>query len=185
MPLIDKATLVVGSGNFLVADVGTACPVDLKTFTAPETAAWDPIGHTSLEDVLTFDSEGGEQTVLGTLQNPNLRTTYTKRTESISIGLQQFDEGGLKLYYGSNAVKVGNLLQVPTNPVPSQKAFLALFLDQEAVFAIYMPKAEIFRGDNLEISDTESLATLPLKVTPLQYQTNNWTYAVTVMDETD
>lgn len=179
MPLIDKATLVVGSGNFLVAPIGTACPTDLR---APG-VAWDPVGHTSLEDVLTFESEGGEQTVLGTLQNPSLRTTYTKRSESISIGLQQFDEGGLKLYYGSNAVRVNSLLQVPTNPVPTQKAFLAIFLDQEATFGIYMPKAEIFRGDNLEISDTESLATLPLKITPLQYGSNDWTYAVTVLED--
>lgn len=178
MPMIDNATLVVGAGNYLIADVGTALPADL---TEPD-VEWDEIGHTSLEDVFTASSEGGEQTVLGTLQNKNLRTSRTARSETFSIVLQQFDITGLQLYYGSNMVDVesdGSLMGVPTNPQPTTKAFLAVFLDGETVFGVYAPKAEIFRGDDVDITDTESLASLPLTVTPLQYDTNKWPYAVT------
>lgn len=179
MPLVNKATLVVGAGNFYRAPVGTSFPSDLR---APE-AAWVNIGHTSLEDILSFDSEGGEPTVLGTLQAPSLRTTYSKRTDSFSIVLQQFDEDGLKLYYGSNAkVSVdGRLLEVPTNPVPTECAFMMVFLDGENEFAIYIPRCEVMRGDNLEISDTESFASLPLAIRPLQHGSNSYTYAVTPM----
>lgn len=179
MPLIDNATLLVGAGNYFTAPVGTAIP-DLLTEEPPQ--PWDNIGHTDLEEVLSIASEGGEQTVIGTLQNKNLRVRIAPRSETIAVPLQQFDIGALRLYYGSNAVDVngdGSLLGVPQTPAPTERAFLAIFLDGETVFAIYAPKASIFRGADLEIADTESLATLPLTVTPLVHGTNKWAYAVT------
>ena len=177
MALIDNATLLVNAGNYFTAPVGTALPVDL---TAPE-VAWDNIGHTDLDEVLTITSDGGDQTVIGTLQNKNLRVCIGPRSETISVPLEQFDEGALKLYYGSNSVSVseGKLLGVPQSPSPTERAFLAVFIDGEKVFAIYAPKASIFRGSDMEISDTESLAKLPLAVTPLVHGVNEWAYAVT------
>ena len=176
MAINSDATLVIGSGNYLTSAVGTALPVDL---TAPE-AAWENVGHTSLEDILALASEGGEATVLGTLQNKSLRTTYSPRTEAMTFTLQQFDTPALKLYFGSNAPELADgTIGNPTNPVPTVAAFLAIFIDGNNVFAFYAPKAELFRGDDMELSDTESLAGLPIKVTPLVYQTNNWTYAIT------
>lgn len=177
MALIDNATLLVNAGNYFTAPVGTALPVDL---TAPE-VAWENVGHTSLDEVLSITSDGGDQTVIGTLQNKNLRVRIGPRSETISIPLEQFDEGALKLYYGSNSVSVsdGKLLGVPQSPSPTERAFLAVFIDGEKVFAIYAPKASIFRGSDMEISDTESLASLPLSVTPLVHGVNEWAYAVT------
>src|SRR5690606_3027773 len=64
MPLIDSAVLKVGAGNYFTAPVGTALPTDLKS----PGSEWVNMGHTSLEDILAFESEGGEATVLGTLQ---------------------------------------------------------------------------------------------------------------------
>lgn len=72
MALNDKATLVIGAGNYFTAPTpGTKAPVDLTTVATP----WVNMGHTSIEDIMSFDSEGGESSVLGTLQNPSLRTT--------------------------------------------------------------------------------------------------------------
>lgn len=180
MPLIADATLVVGAGNYFTAPVGTELPVDLTDPSEP----WDNIGHTAIDDILTQSSEGGEATVLGTLQNPTLRTTRAPRSETFSIALQQFDESALRLYYGSNMVSVegGKLLGVPSNPQPTTRAFLAVFIDGSHTFAFYAPRAEIFRGDDLEIPDTESLATLPLVVTPLQHGENSWPYAITPLE---
>lgn len=48
----DAATLVVDSGNYFIAPVGTAIPADLK---APE-VAWENIGHTSIEDIFNTSS---------------------------------------------------------------------------------------------------------------------------------
>ena len=137
------------------------------------------MGHTSLEDIFAASSEGGEQTVIGTLQNKSLRTTYSARTETFTFTLQQFDETALKLYYGGNAVVNGALLEVPADPVPTEGAFLAVFEDGDNYFAFYAPKAEIFRGDDLSIADTESLAGMPVNVTPLISGSNDFAYAVT------
>lgn len=178
MALIDNAVLVPNAGNYFTSEVGTEIPTDLTTITAE----WANIGHTSLEDVLAFSSEGGEKTTLGTLQNKALRNTYTPRVDAMALTLQQFDVEALRLYYGSNAVDVngdGTLIGVPQNPAPTTRAFLAVFIDGNSVFAVYAPKAEIFRGEAVEIADTESLAGLPLSITPLIYGDNQWPYALT------
>jgi hypothetical protein len=174
--LNDNATLVIGSGNYLTAPVGTDLPEDLLTPTSP----WSAVGHTSLEDILSISSEGGEATVIGTLQNKSLRTKYSARTETIALTLQQFDIAGLKLYYGSNAPVLANgTVGVPTEPTPTTAAFLAVFVDGENYFAIYAPKAEIYRADDISFGDTESLAGLPIGVKPMAFGSNTYTYAIT------
>jgi len=176
----DDATLVIGSGNYFTAPTGTPLPADLL---APG-VLFDSVGHTSLEDILAISSEGGEATVIGTLQNKSLRTKYSARTETIAVILQQFDTPALKLFYGSNAPELPDgTIGVPTEPVPTTCAFLAIFVDGDNVFAIYAPKAEIYRGDDLSLSDTESLAGLPIGVKPMVYMDNVWTYAVTPLGE--
>jgi len=176
VPKIDNATLVIGAGNYFTAPVGTALPVDLLV----PGVAWDNVGNTSLEDILAISSEGGEATVLGTLQNKSLRTKYSPRTETLAFTVQQFDAASLRLYYGSNApLNADGTIGVPSEPVPTQCAFLVVFVDGDNHFAFYAPKAEVYRNDDLSISDTESLAGLPLGVTPLQYNDNTYTYAVT------
>lgn len=180
MPRNDAATLVISTGIIYKAVTGTAFPADVG---APG-VAWDEIGHTSLEEILGIASEGGEATTLGTLQNKNLRVVYADRTETFSLNLQQWDDNGLKLYYGTNMVDAstatdGSLLGVPSTPAPTECAFLAVFKDGTGTFCIYAPKVSIFRGDDVDLSDTESLASLPLAITPLQHSTNTWTYAVT------
>ncbi|MFI7598305.1 hypothetical protein [Actinoplanes sp. NPDC049681] len=45
--LNDNATLLINSGNYLIAPTGTDVPADLLTPPSP----WDTVGHTSLEDI--------------------------------------------------------------------------------------------------------------------------------------
>ncbi|ATI18955.1 major tail protein [Streptomyces phage Tefunt] len=176
MALNDNATLVIGSGNYLTAPVGTDLPEDLLVPTSP----WSVVGHTSLEDIFSIASEGGEATVIGSLQNKSLRTKYSARTETMTFTLQQFDIAGLKLYYGANAPVLPNgLVGVPTDPTPTVASFLVVFVDGENHFAFYAPKAEIYRADDVSFGDTESLAGLPIGVKPMAYQSNTWTYAIT------
>jgi hypothetical protein len=174
--LNDNATLVIGSGNYLTAPVGTDLPDDLLVPTSP----WAIVGHTSLEDIFSIASEGGEATVIGTLQNKSLRTKYSARSETMTFTLQQFDIPGLKLYYGSNAPVLPNgTVGVPTEPTPTIAAFLAVFVDGENHFAFYAPKAEIYRSDDVSFGDTESLAGLPIGVKPMAFGSNTYTYAIT------
>lgn len=173
MALIDDAVLGVGIARFYTAPTGTAFPAD----PLEPGVAWEEIGHTSLDDIMTFDSEGGDATTLGTLQKKALRTRYSPRVERFGINLQQFDESGLKLFFGSNAsVGANGLLGIPEDPVPTECAFLVVVIDGDAHFDIYAPKAEIYRGDNMEISDTESLVSMPLSITPLSTGTGSAYY---------
>jgi hypothetical protein len=174
--LNDNATLVIGAGNYLTAPTGTDLPTDLLAPGLP----WLPVGHTSLEDIFGVTSEGGDATTLGSLQNKSLRTTYSARTETLTFTLLQFDEDALRLFYGSNAPTLPNgMIGVPQDPIPTVCAFLAVFIDGTNHFGIYAPKSEIYRADDLSVSDAESLAGLPLGVKPMALGTNSWTYAVT------
>lgn len=181
MPLNSNATLVVGAGNFFTAPYSAATPADLPTdLTVDPASPWVNVGHTSLSDIFSVSSDGGDATTLATLQASNLRTTYAPRTETFNITLQQFDADSLKLYFGANAGTGANgELQVPNSPTATICSFLAVFVDGENTFAFYAPKAEIMRGDDLSISDSESLAGLPITVKPVAHGTNNWAYAVT------
>lgn len=177
MALTDEATLVIGNARFYTAVTGTAAPEDLDAPGSP----WVEIGHTSIDNVMGMESEGGEVTTLGTLQKRQLRNVRASRTDKFRVDLQQFDEDGLKLFYGSNAAVVGGMIQVPDEPLPTTCAFLMVAFDGENEFAVHAPKAEIFRADNMELGDTESLATLPLEVTPLADGTNKWTYQLSAL----
>lgn len=182
MTLKDNAVLVVDTGNYFVAPVGTAAPANLSA-PGPE---WTNIGHTSLEDILSLSSDGGEATVLGTLQSKNLRTSYSARTEKMTFTLQQFDSDSLKLYFGRNMEKVSTdprFMGVPENPQPTLVAFLVVFVDGSEHFAFYAPKAEVMRGDDLKLGDTGSIAGLPIDVSPKKHMTNTWAWAVTPIGE--
>lgn len=180
MTLDASTTLVVGAGNFYtapyVAATPAALPSDLKVISNP----FVTMGHTSLEDIFSISSDGGDATSLGTLQARTLRTTYAARTETFAITLQQFDAPSLRLYFGANAsAGAGGELHVPLTPTPTVSTFLAVFYDGDNAFAFYAPKAEILRGDDLSISDSESLAGLPISVKPVAHGSNDWAYAVT------
>lgn len=171
MALDNTATLKVGTGHFYTAPVGTPIPADLRN----PGAEWTHMGHTSVEDILSTSSEGGETTTLRSLQNATLRQSIAPRTESFTMNLLQWDVASLKLYFGKNAsvTPEGNV-QAPQNPQPTEAAWLVVFYDGHTNAGVYAERASIFRGDDVAISDTENLAQLSLRVTPLAYESNTW-----------
>lgn len=174
MALDSTKVLKVGTGHFYTAPVGTALPADLRN----PGGSWTEVGHTSVQDILSASSEGGETTTLRSLQNSTLRTTTAARTEAFIMNLLQFDTAGLKLYYGSNATVDGNqVVYVPSSPVATEVAWLVVFYDGQVTAGVYAPKVSIIRSDDLSISDTENLAQLSLKVTPLNNGANDWAIA--------
>lgn len=172
MTIDNSAVLKVGTGHFYTAPVGTVLPTDLRN----PGGAWTEMGHTSIQDILSASSEGGETTTLRSLQNKTLRQTVAARTEAFVMNLLQFDTAGLKLYYGSNAAIVNGNVRVPSNPVPTEVAWLVVFYDGQTTAGIYAPKVSILRSDDLAVADTENLAQLSLKVTPLNYGSNDWPF---------
>jgi hypothetical protein len=177
MPLYDDATFKVAGGHFYTATVGSECPADLST----PGASWTEIGHTSLDDIFSSSSQGGDVTTLGTLQAATLRSSTSARSETWTFNLAQFDEDSLKLYFGANATynSSTNLLDVPDDPTATVVAFLAVFTDGDNSFAFHAKKAELRRGDDWDLSDTSSLVTLPISVTPVNYSGAISKYSVT------
>ena len=178
MAINDNSTLVVKTGRFYTAPVGTAAPTDLKKLDK----AWVEMGHTSLDDILAWATEGGEPTTLGSLQSPSLRTSSSARTESFTTALLQWDAATLPFYFGSDMALIPGsevFMGVKSRPTSIRKAFLVVFEDGENRFAVYAPSAEIARGDDLSIDSTEELASLPIKITLQNYEGNDWAFAIT------
>lgn len=161
----DEAVVKIATAHFYLAPKGTAAPTDpLKP-----SAGWEDVGHTTLDSILSMSSEGGEKTVLGSLQNRNLRTSYADKNTTFNFAIHQFDDKGLKLYLGSNAVtdKSGRIGPADT-PAPTNSAWLVVVEDGDRYFDFYAPSADIIGSEDLSLDDTESLASLPLSVTPLR-----------------
>lgn len=177
MALNNDATLVVKTGRFYIAPVGTEAPTNL---TAPG-EPWEELGHTSVEDILSWATEGGEPTTLGSLQSPSLRTTSSPRTESFTTTLLQWDEETLPFYFGGNMELISGsdiFYGVNSNPDPIQKALLIVLRDGQNAFPIYAPSTSITRADDLSIDSTEDLAGLPITINLQNYQGNEWSFAV-------
>ena len=163
----DNATLKVGVARFYTANVATARPVTVATLKTPP-AAWTEVGNTTLDNILNLTSEGGNVTTLSSLQNKSLRQSVEARVESLGLNLLEWTTSTLKLYYGANAnVAADGAVEVPSEPVPTEKAFLAVLEDGSNVGGFYAAKSSIFRSDDIAVADTNSLAALPIKVTAL------------------
>lgn len=164
---MSETTLKVGIARFYTATVGTARPTTVAALKSPP-VAWTNVGDTTLDNILNLTSEGGAVTTLGTLQNKSRRQSVEPRIESLGINLVEWTDKTLPLYYGGNAVITADkAVEIPSEPIPTEKAFLAVLEDGTNVAGFYCEKASIFRGDDIAVSDTNSLATLPIKVTAL------------------
>lgn len=190
LSLSDKATLAVGAGNFFFAPEGSAAlvPADFTDgqIVATGTAkGWKNLGHTQFDQIFNMEQEGGEKTVLKTLQNRTLRTKYSEITRTITINVHQLDIDVLKLYFGSNSVEInaGQFLGVPLKPEPTRMAFCCVFFENDVQFTIYAPSVDILGNEGVSIGETDQLVGLALQVTPVVYQTNTWTLAVSPLSK--
>lgn len=180
MAINDTSTLVVKTGRFYVNEVGTAAPTSLDRASLL-TAGWEELGHTSLEDILSWATEGGETTTLGSLQSPSLRQTTSARTESFTTTLLQWDAATLPFYFGGNMELIEGseiFMGVKSAPESIRRSFLVVFEDGQNRFPVYAPAASIGRGDDLAIDSTEDLAGLPIQISLLNHAGNDWAFAV-------
>lgn len=169
MAFNDDAVIKISTAYFYTADVGTAAPEN-PVEPGPE---WENVGHTPLEDILQMTSEGGEKTTLGSLQNRNLKNSYSPKQTTFNFAIHQFDTAGLKLYLGSNAVEKDGRIGPHDTPQPTSAAWLVVIIDGGQYFDFYVPKADILGADDIALADTESLSSLPLAVTPLRMQSES------------
>lgn len=177
MALYDDVVLNISIGRFYLAPVGTAKP--LVTALGSITTPWAEIGHTSVDNVLSSTSSGGDSTTLSTLQSKNLRSTTAPRTEAWNLTVEQFDEATLKLYFGANAITNEGWLDVPNAPTSTEQAFLAVLTDGGQHLGIWAPKVEIKRGDDWSFADSSSLSGLPITLTPLSFNGGDSDWSIT------
>lgn len=164
MALNNDAVVKISTAHFYTAEVGTPVPSGGVVDTP-----WEEMGHTPLTDILSIAFEGGEVTTLGSLQNPELRTARTPRTATVNMSLLQWDAPGKKLFLGANAMTDSEGRIGPAaNPTPTTTAVYILIEDGDNYMDIVFPKAEIIGTGDLSLADTESLAALPLAITPLR-----------------
>lgn len=177
----DNAVMKVSTARFYRAPVGTARPATIAALKAPANP-WVELGNTSLENIFNLQSQGGDVTNLGSLQNAVLRQSIAARSESFGVNLLEWTPQSLQLYYGANAVINGDgSVDVPSKPVPTECAFLVVLYDGDNVGAFYAAKTSIFRGDDIAVSDTNTLTSLPIRVTTLNNAGSTTPYTVVPM----
>jgi len=175
MAIDDEAVLLPAIGHYYLAPAtDQALPVNLL---APGTPYVD-LGHTSLEDPFGLSSEGGDVEVKGTWQNPTLRSSRAPRVDSIAFIAHQWDLLSYQNFWGSNAARVGDFVQVPLNPVPNTGTLYVVIQDGNDQVAIHAPKVELSRADDIELS-AEDLGGLPLRATLLGRSSANWLFQIT------
>lgn len=178
MAIDNDAVLKISTADFYIAPVGSEVPSGGVIDTELDTD-WENVGHTPLTDILSLTFEGGEVTTLGSLQNPELRTARTPRTATVNMSILQWDDAGKKLFLGSNAMTDGAGRVGPNaSPTPTEKAIYILIKDGDNYMDIVFPKAEIIGSGDLSLADTESLAALPLSITPLRADADSAPYYV-------
>lgn len=183
MALDDTKVVNVSGGQFYLNTTSTAAtpittvPTDLKN---PGTG-WEDFGHTSLDDILGFDQEGGDASTLGTLQSPNLITRFAAITDSITFTLEQWDENAYKAYFGANVVDVngdGTFWGINKTPTQVQGALLIVLWSGDFVLPVMAPLATVYRGDAISVGGTDELAGLPITVTPQSATGVSWMWGL-------
>ncbi|QFG25447.1 hypothetical protein [Actinomadura sp. WMMB 499] len=180
------APVLPSTGYVYVADVGTAIPaLPIADPKAPG-ATWVSVGNTSLENGISRETDGDEPAVLGSWQNPSLKTTRPTKTRSLTINLLDFTVDAYALYYGGGVI-VGpdgvtpalpedtvKAFQIPAVSVPQEKALLIIAVDGEYQVVEHYGKASLTGGDAIEY-DPAALAEIPVVATMLSADGTDYT----------
>lgn len=169
MALQDNATFIPAHGDVLAAAPGT------KTPTASEIQAWidggatgklgafESIGHTSLDELPGMESEqeGGE--AKGSWQNPTLRTTPIKITESIVVTGIQWTEEQLSYRFGKGRIDTGSgVFEAPDIYTATERSLLVVARDGSNFVAFHYARVTSRPEGSLEFSAEDFLG-MPIR----------------------
>lgn len=151
MALDNKTVIVPGRGTVLFAAPNTAAPDFTRFDLATESshAGWS-ISHTSKENMVSFDSDGGDLTQLGSWEADAIYATQAPLSLSITINKLQLDEETLKLQFGAT----GNAWDAATKSLkiksisPTAKAVCLIMVGADGRRGgFYMPNVTLGFGD--------------------------------------
>lgn len=168
----DDAVFIPGRGAVLVADAGTEPPELSEIQTWIEAGAkgvlgkFHPLGHTSEEELpnIEADVEGGEKK--GSWENPSLRTTATKVTETITVTPIQWSEEPMQHRFGPGKVNRRGYFEVPDVYTATEVAMLVILMDGRDFLTFHFAKVASAPEGGIEL-DPESFAGMPVKYTIL------------------
>jgi hypothetical protein len=172
MTLDNTAVMRPGTGHFLLRTASTASPsfADLEAFVADTTdlpTGCVDLGHTSLNDVLAFEQDGGESTVIGSWQTKSLKEIVTSEAvDYFTTTALQLDNDTLALYYGAGDATVANEWSAPENFSTTEKGVTIVMFDGSDWVAIDCGRVSIRREAGLA-PDPEYFLGLPLRFTLL------------------
>lgn len=170
--LDDSAVMRPGTGHFLLRSPNTASPsfADLEAFVADTTdlpTGTTDLGHTSLNDILSFEQDGGDSTVIGSWQKKSLKEIVTaEAVDYFTTTALQIDNETLALYYGAGDATVANEWSAPASAGTTEKGVTIVMFDGSDWAAIDCAKVSIRREAGLA-PDPEYFLGFPLRFTVL------------------
>lgn len=170
--LTKDPVLVPNTGYIFVAPEGTPKPTlpldirNLRTLRESVGFPWESIGNTSLENGVGHESEGDDPEVLGTWQNPSLRTTNPPKIYTVTLALADFTTETYKLYYGGGTVTPDGSFQIPSVPASVTKAMLIVAVDGDRHVVEYYERVSLIGAEGVTY-DPSALTEMPVKATIL------------------
>ncbi|WP_404465241.1 hypothetical protein LG274_02690 [Micrococcus antarcticus] len=140
----------------------------LGDIAAIEALDYRHIGHTSIEQAVEVETEGGEIETSGTLQVPDMFSDQTPTTKHYIVKVVQWDTANLKLAYGANAVtRADGSIGQNIFPTAVTGAFLMVVVTPSAPVYLHAPLAEVRATKDLgSLGGRGSFGELPLRITP-------------------
>lgn len=137
-------------GTVFVAPKDTELPDDLSKLliSCEGTGAWSNLGHTSADNLPSWDSDGGDATSKDSWKTPGARTTYDAKTVSVSVKSIQADAKTLKFIYNgweqADPAKPKGVV-MSLDPAPRDIAMVVVSYDPgtDSNFGMYMPSASM------------------------------------------
>lgn len=174
---------------FMNTNASDTAPTDWSTFwnaginstTAP--SGWVEIGHTDRDNPLTITREGGESTIITTLQGGVIesRSAVTYYMDFISLQLDEvtmplFFSGGTSTSSASNAFSLSSIdFSVPKTETIQARGLVAVFVDGKKRDVFYARAANI--GANGSITGP-SPRQVPLRATVTGVDADNYLFKV-------
>ena len=172
----DALVVVPGTGYLWTGTVAATAPTaaQLATFVSAGTipGTFTPLGHTDLDNIVTFGQDGGDTTTKGSWQTSSLRQVQTsKAVDYYTIkSLQLLDKDVLSLYFGGGTPGTGTF-DVPDSATIQYRSVALVMVDGTTPLCFYSASAAIKRESALE-GASDDLSKVPLRITPVKNGTN-------------
>lgn len=166
--LADSKMVIPGIGHVFFADVDTEA-MNLDNFKFGDVSTygdWTWLGDTSSENLISFESDGGEVTYKRTWDRTQVRATRTPDEISATINSVNITRETFELAWpGGDYDDLTKSYKVRTTGGTSEKALMVVMEDGTAIAAFRLPKTDI-KGSFPSL-DLEEFMEIPLNVAVL------------------